>query len=151
VLQSLLRCPLSRSLCASWIQDSFHLPPGFLFTCSPFWALKTVVYSTDFTNNVLFCIKTQGICDSVTIAGQVSSGSPIKSGNLLLGTGKRGNVVYVTERRLATHLCLRNENIEPRDPIKTFQPASTGTCRYASIYGHLGWVSDRNRLSRIIC
>ena len=62
----------------------------------------------------------------------------IKPENFLLGTGKRGNVVYVTDLGLATYRQVRDESLEPRGPTKTARPSLIGTCRYASVNGHVG-------------
>lgn len=57
----------------------------------------------------------------------------IKPENFLMGTGKQGNVVYVTDFGLATER--RSEQLDLSIDRK---PNLIGTARFASINGHLG-------------
>ncbi len=61
----------------------------------------------------------------------------IKPENFLLGTGRRGNVVYVTDLGLANHRSAWCDSIRPCDPSQTPRLSLVGTCRYASMHGHL--------------
>ncbi|KAK5442638.1 hypothetical protein LTS15_010956 [Exophiala xenobiotica] len=68
----------------------------------------------------------------------------IKPENFLLGTGERGNIVYMTDLGLAIY---RHPNdwapgTPPRDATAR-PPQLLGTCRYASIKGHLGIAQSR--------
>lgn len=64
----------------------------------------------------------------------------IKPENFLLGMGRRGNTVYMTDLGLAVYR--RPERGRPDSPPArkgpTRPPQLLGTCRYASIKGHLG-------------
>jgi serine/threonine protein kinase len=64
----------------------------------------------------------------------------IKPENFLLGIGRQGNVVYMTDLGLAVHR--RHDrwdasSIDGRDDIPARPPELLGTCRYASINGYL--------------
>lgn len=64
----------------------------------------------------------------------------IKPENFLLGVGERGNDVYMTDLGLAIYLhpdLWGSSNTPPRH-VKARPPQLLGTCRYASISGHLG-------------
>jgi serine/threonine protein kinase len=75
----------------------------------------------------------------------------IRPEHFLLGTGKRGIVVYVTDLGLATYRRVRDESIQPCDPTKAPQPSLIGTCRFASVSGHFKsmWVSVATLLSEL--
>lgn len=63
----------------------------------------------------------------------------VKPENVLLGTGERGNVVYMTNLGLAIYRhpdCWDSRSTPTRD--RTGRPPQLlGTCRYASVNGHL--------------
>ena len=61
----------------------------------------------------------------------------IKPENFLLGTGKWGNVIYMTDLGLADYRPARHDSSRKRDPSQAPRPSLVGTCRYASINGHL--------------
>ncbi|KAL9013284.1 MAG: hypothetical protein Q9173_002013 [Seirophora scorigena] len=61
----------------------------------------------------------------------------IKPENFLLGTGKWGNVVYVTDLGLASHRLPTDKRAVWYEATKAPRPSLTGTCRYASINGHM--------------
>ncbi|KIX97458.1 uncharacterized protein Z520_06910 [Fonsecaea multimorphosa CBS 102226] len=64
----------------------------------------------------------------------------IKPENFLLGTGRRGNTVYMTDLGLAVyHRPGRSRPYSSPNRYETTRPPLLlGTCRYASIKGHLG-------------
>jgi serine/threonine protein kinase len=63
----------------------------------------------------------------------------IKPENFLLGTGQQGNVVYMTDLGLAIYRHPdRWSSSSPPIRVTTRPPELLGTCRYASIKGHLG-------------
>ena len=64
----------------------------------------------------------------------------IKPENFLLGIGQRGNTVYMTDLGLAIyrHPDRWSSNSPPSRAVKERPPQLLGTCRYASIKGHLG-------------
>ena len=67
----------------------------------------------------------------------------IKPENFLMGTGKHGNQVYVTDLGLATE----RRTAQVKANIDRAQnPQLIGTARFASVNGHLG-VGKRNVLS----
>ena len=61
----------------------------------------------------------------------------IKPENFLLGMGKRGNVVYMTDLGLADYRPAWHDSSRNRNPSQTPRLSLVGTCRYASINGHL--------------
>ena len=64
----------------------------------------------------------------------------VKPENFLLGLNRRGNVVYITDLGLAIHSdpeMWRPSGTPTRD-VSARPPQLLGTCRYASINGHLG-------------
>ncbi|KAK5203065.1 hypothetical protein LTR41_011187 [Exophiala xenobiotica] len=69
----------------------------------------------------------------------------IKPENFLLGTGEQGNIVYMTDLGLAIY---RRPDYwapgsTPTRDITARPPQLLGTCRYASIRGHLGIAQSR--------
>jgi serine/threonine protein kinase len=74
----------------------------------------------------------------------------IKPENFLLGTGKQGNIVYMTDFGLATY------RRDSRDQAMSHKPAASprislvGTCRYASVNGHLDVGKCRECLPSLI-
>ncbi|OAP54674.1 hypothetical protein AYL99_11122 [Fonsecaea erecta] len=68
----------------------------------------------------------------------------IKPENFLLGIGERGNVVYMTDLGLAIyrHPDYWSRDIPARN-VTARPPQLLGTCRYASINGHLGVAQSR--------
>ena len=61
----------------------------------------------------------------------------IKPENFLTGTGKWGNVVYMTDLGLAFYRKTTAEQVVSHKPARAPQLSLVGTCRYASINGHL--------------
>jgi serine/threonine protein kinase len=61
----------------------------------------------------------------------------IKPENFLLGTGKQGNIVYMTDFGLATHRRDSPDQVVSHKPAASPRISLVGTCRYASINGHL--------------
>ena len=61
----------------------------------------------------------------------------IKPENFLLGTGKQGNVLYMTDLGLAIYRQEPKSGSINRESGKSRPPSLIGTCRYASINGHL--------------
>ena len=59
----------------------------------------------------------------------------IKPENCLLGTGKQGNLLYVTDLGLATE---RRDAPVTRETGRPQRPKLIGTARFASVNGHLG-------------
>jgi casein kinase I family protein HRR25 len=64
----------------------------------------------------------------------------IKPENFLLGMGACGNVVYITDLGLAIyrHPDRWSSSSAPTRNVTARSPELLGTCRYASINGHLG-------------
>lgn len=64
----------------------------------------------------------------------------LKPENFLLGIGVHGNTVYMTDLGLAIyrHPDRWSSNSAPTRNVTTRPPELLGTCRYASINGHLG-------------
>lgn len=92
--------------------------------CSRKFSLKTVLMLAD-----------QLICRLEYIHAKGVIHRDVKPENCLMGVGKQGNVVYVTDLGLAIEHC----TAQVRNP--TGRPSSAklvGTARFASIYGHLG-------------
>ncbi|KIW41741.1 uncharacterized protein PV06_07265 [Exophiala oligosperma] len=70
----------------------------------------------------------------------------VKPENFLLGTGERGNIVYMTDLGLATYRDpdrWRASSPPRRVGVPARPPQLVGTCRYASINGHLGVAQSR--------
>jgi len=61
----------------------------------------------------------------------------IKPENFLLGTGKQGNIVYMTDFGLSTYRRDSYDQVIKRKPVTSPRISMVGTCRYASINGHL--------------
>jgi len=61
----------------------------------------------------------------------------IKPENFLLGTGKQGNVLYMTDLELAIYRQEPKSGSINRESDKSRPPSLIGTCWYASINGHL--------------
>lgn len=59
----------------------------------------------------------------------------IKPENCLMGTGRQGNLVYVTDLGLATERRAAEVN---RNTGRSLHPKLVGTARFASVNGHLG-------------
>ena len=59
----------------------------------------------------------------------------IKPENCLMGTGRQGNLIYVTDLGLATERRAAEEN---RNTGRDLHPKLVGTARFASVNGHLG-------------
>ena len=66
----------------------------------------------------------------------------IKPENILLGTGARGNTVYVTDLGLAISRPKSSPTSNVAEPYQQQrmlrEPCLIGTCRYASVNAHLG-------------
>ncbi|EHY52744.1 Casein kinase I isoform delta [Exophiala dermatitidis] len=61
----------------------------------------------------------------------------IKPENFLLGTGKQGNIVYMTDFGLAAYRSDSPDRTLSHKPEASPQISLVGTCRYAGINGHL--------------
>lgn len=62
----------------------------------------------------------------------------VKPENFLLGTEKQGNTVYITDLGLAVYRQPeRGQTVSSSQPRTIREPRLIGTCRYASINGHL--------------
>jgi serine/threonine protein kinase len=61
----------------------------------------------------------------------------IKPENFLLGTGRRGHLVYMTDLGLASHRPPGDRRVVGPGATKPPRLSLTGTCRYASINGHM--------------
>lgn len=62
----------------------------------------------------------------------------IKPENFLLGTGRQGNIVYITDFGLAAYQSTSHSQSTSHKPAATSPKVSlVGTCRYASVNGHL--------------
>lgn len=72
--------------------------------------------------------------ESLHVAGYLHR--DIKPENFLLGTGKQGNIVYMTDFGLATYR-RDSHRVLSHKPATSPQISLVGTCRYASINGHL--------------
>ncbi|RMZ88480.1 hypothetical protein DV736_g4291, partial [Chaetothyriales sp. CBS 134916] len=74
----------------------------------------------------------------------------IKPENFLLGTGKQGNIVYMTDFGLAAYWSDSHNCIMSHKPAASPRISLVGTCRYASINGHLNvapsWRDDLESL-----
>ncbi|KIW24846.1 uncharacterized protein PV07_10534 [Cladophialophora immunda] len=69
----------------------------------------------------------------------------VKPENFLLGMGERGNVVYMTDLGLAIYRRPDqwSSSTTPPRAVTARPPQLLGTCRYASINGHLGVAQSR--------
>jgi serine/threonine protein kinase len=76
----------------------------------------------------------------------------IKPGNFLLGAGKWGNMVYMTDLGLASYRQTTENRAVSHEAAKAPRPSLTGTCRYASINGHMdvGEFRDSILLHRVL-
>jgi serine/threonine protein kinase len=74
----------------------------------------------------------------------------IKPENFLLGTGKQGNIVYMTDFGLATYRRDSHDQVMSHKPATTPRISLVGTCRYASINGHLNVGKCRECLPSLI-
>jgi serine/threonine protein kinase len=61
----------------------------------------------------------------------------IKPENFLLGTGKQGNIVYMTDFGLSTYQRDSHGQVMSHKPAASPRISLVGTCRYASVNGHL--------------
>ncbi|KAK5201308.1 hypothetical protein LTR41_012172, partial [Exophiala xenobiotica] len=61
----------------------------------------------------------------------------IKPENFLLGTGKHGNIVYMTDFGLATYRRDSHDQAMSHKPATSPRISLVGTCRYASVNGHV--------------
>jgi serine/threonine protein kinase len=61
----------------------------------------------------------------------------VKPENFMLGTGRQGNVVYATDMGLAVYQLPSEALATLPQSSKPTQLSLVGTCRYASINGHL--------------
>ncbi|KAH0848241.1 hypothetical protein FOPE_02427 [Fonsecaea pedrosoi] len=67
----------------------------------------------------------------------------IKPENFLLGTGKQGNIVYMTDFGLSTYRRDSHSQVTSHKPATSPWISLVGTCRYASINGHLNVAPSR--------
>ncbi|KAK6371802.1 hypothetical protein LTS17_008626 [Exophiala oligosperma] len=79
--------------------------------------------------------------ESLHVAGYLHR--DIKPENFLLGTGKQGNIVYMTDFGLATYRRDSHDRVMSHKPATSPQISLVGTCRYASINGHLNVAPSR--------
>lgn len=92
--------------------------------CSRKFSLKTVLMLAD-----------QLICRLEYIHSHGVIHRDIKPENCLMGVGKQGNQVYVTDLGLATERHTAEANSSTRRPL---HPKLVGTAHFASVNGHLG-------------
>ena len=92
--------------------------------CGRTFSLKTVLMLAD-----------QLICRLEYIQSKGVIHRDVKPDNFLMGVGKHGNQVYVTDLGLATE-CLSAQVKAQLAPIRN--PHLVGTARFASVNGHLG-------------
>ncbi|KAK5263192.1 hypothetical protein LTR96_011392 [Exophiala xenobiotica] len=67
----------------------------------------------------------------------------IKPENFLLGTGKHGNIVYMTDFGLATYRRDSHDQAMSHKPATSPRISLVGTCRYASVNGHVNVAPSR--------
>ncbi|KIW14098.1 hypothetical protein PV08_06879 [Exophiala spinifera] len=67
----------------------------------------------------------------------------IKPENFLLGTGKQGNIVYMTDFGLSAYRRDSHSQVTSHKPATSPRISLVGTCRYASINGHLNVAPSR--------
>lgn len=92
--------------------------------CGRKFSLKTVLMLAD-----------QLICRLEYIHSKRVLHRDVKPENFLMGVGKHGNQVYVTDLGLATER--RNAQVKPTT-ARASNPNLIGTARFASVNGHLG-------------
>lgn len=92
--------------------------------CSRKFTLKTVLMLADQLIRRLQCVHSKQVIHR-----------DIKPENFLMGVGRRGNQVYVTDLGLATEYYAIQA---APNAIKSRKPSLVGTARFASINGHLG-------------
>ena len=92
--------------------------------CSRKFSLKTVLMLAD-----------QLICRLEYIHSHDIIHRDIKPENCLMGMGRQGNVVYVTDLGLATERRDPPTNVNTGRPLR---PKLIGTAYFASVHGHLG-------------
>ena len=61
----------------------------------------------------------------------------IKPANCLMGMGKQGNIVYITDSGIATERRPTQGNFNASRP--SLRPKLVGTARFASVNGHIGF------------
>ncbi|MCJ1427636.1 serine/threonine protein kinase [Sticta canariensis] len=97
--------------------------------CSRRFSLKTVLMLADQLLHRLEFIHSKDVIHR-----------DVKPENFLMGTGRYGNRVYITDLGLATE---RREIQIKADPAGAAKRHLIGTARFASINGHLGILQDR--------
>ena len=65
----------------------------------------------------------------------------VKPANFLMGTGSKGNVIYVTDFGISREY-VKGDGDEPEDSLLS-RPRVVGTTRFASIRAHMGQVQTR--------
>ena len=95
--------------------------------CGGRFSLKTTLMLMDQSLRRVECLHTSGHLHR-----------DIKPENFLLGTSKRGNVVYMTDLGLATYRPPGDDQPGQCNRAPATRPSLIGTCRYASIHAHLG-------------
>ncbi|KIW36548.1 uncharacterized protein PV06_11202 [Exophiala oligosperma] len=73
----------------------------------------------------------------------------VKPENFMLGMGEAGNIIYMTDLGLAIyrHPDRWKSSSPPRRNVTARPPQLLGTCRYASINGHLGIACEKSPLT----
>ena len=92
--------------------------------CGRLFSLKTVLMLAD-----------QLLCRLEYIHSHDLIHRDIKPENCLMGVGKQGNQIYVTDLGLATE---RRAVQAKANPSRSLHPNLVGTARFASVNGHLG-------------
>ena len=95
--------------------------------CDGCFSLKTTLMLMDQLLRRVECLHTSGYLHR-----------DIKPENFLLGTGERGNVVYVTDLGLADERPIEDRQPEQTNRAPARRRLMVGTCRYASISAHVG-------------
>lgn len=74
----------------------------------------------------------------------------IKPENFLLGTSKQGNIVYMTDFGLAAYQRDSHDQVMSHKPAASPRISLVGSCRYASVNGHLNVGESRHCIPSLI-